>query len=200
LADLGIEFKAKDENGENERYPERERVEKAQTDVKEKSVSIKSPSVLPTPTHPKIFSTIKKVFTRETNVAVKPPSTLGGFTAKKPVLRDNSALRDILNKTLNGDKVEEKKVEKVPEPAISLSELKETKPITNLSKDRSASKESMDKLKSFIEDKDTTIKDSSLQKEVPMPERVGIPTSDKNQNVGKEIKEVPEDVLRKILE
>ena len=74
---------------------------------------------------------------------------------------------------------------------MSLNELKATTTAPNTTlKDRSASKEDMDKLKNFISK-------TTKKEEVPTPEGVGIQTSDKNQNVGKELKEVPEDVLRK---
>lgn len=135
LADLGIEFKSKDENGEAERYPERV----------DKSQNIPSSS-------PKIFSTIKKVFSK---TPLKVPA---------PVQRDNTALREILNKTLSTP------------PSMSLNELKATTTAPNTTlKDKSASKEDMDKLKNFIQT--TNIPET---KEKP--------------------KEVPEDVLRKILE
>jgi CxxC-x17-CxxC domain-containing protein len=159
LADLGIEFKSKDGNGngEAERYPERV----------DKSQNIPSSS-------PKIFSTIKKVFVKEKNLAVKPPSILGGFTAKKPILRDNTALREILNKTLSTPL------------SISLNELKNPTPAPNtVLKDRSASKEDMDKLKNFISE--------TVKKE----EEIKIPVSPVSTD---NVKEVPEDVLRKILE
>jgi CxxC-x17-CxxC domain-containing protein len=169
LADLGIEFKSKDGNGngEAERYPER--------------IGQAVPHSVP----PRIFSTIKKVFIKEKDTAVKPPSILGGFTAKKLIPRDNTALREVLNKTLSENKIPEekkkepeiKKVEVPVKPATSLNELKNPTPTSStILKDRSASKEDMDKLKNFIQ---TT--------NIPVPPK-------------EEIKEVPEDVLRKILE
>jgi len=143
LADLGIEFKQKNENGEKERYPER--VDKPM----------------------RIFSTIKKVFTSN-----KPKSV-------SPVVRDNTALREILNKTLSTP------------PPISLNELKDTKPTPNtVLKDRSASKEDMNKLKNLIETTNIPVtKDPPVQAE-----------KTKASSVGVQPKEVPEDILRKILE
>ena len=143
LADLGIEFKQKNENGEKERYPER--VDKPM----------------------RIFSTIKKVFTSN-----KPKSV-------SPVVRDNTALREILNKTLSTP------------PPISLNELKDTKPTPNtVLKDRSASKEDMNKLKNLIETTNIPVtKDPPVQAE-----------KTKASSVDVQPKEVPEDILRKILE
>jgi len=177
LSDLGIEFLSKDKNGEDERYPER--VDKPLTQGYEKKVLAKEAPTMPAATsaRPKIFSTIKKVFVKE-----------------KP--KENLALREILNKTLNennplDNKKEEKKiepeikkVEKIPEPTISLDELKNNKPTQNNTlKDRSASKEDMDKLKNFIS--------KTAKRE---DDTVSVPISTNK------IKEVPEDVLRKILE
>jgi len=169
LADLGIEFKQKNENGEKERYPER--VDKPM----------------------RIFSTIKKVFTSN-----KPKSV-------SPVVRDNTALREILNKTLSaqaglsenkifeGNKKEPeiKKFEESIKSTISLNELKDTKPTPNtVLKDRSASKEDMNKLKNLIETTNIPVtKDPPVQAE-----------KTKASSVGVQPKEVPEDILRKILE
>jgi len=188
LADLGIEFKQKDgNNGEAERYPER--ISKTIShDIDKKTPEKNVPTV-----RPKIFSTIRKVFTKvspiglQSNEKPKPVS---------PVVRDNTALREILNKTLSENKIlparnasqsdagEEEKKEPI-KPTISLSELKNTEPTSNAtSKDRSASKEDMDKLKNFIQN--TNI--SAPKKEV------------KASPVGLQPREVPEDILRKILE
>ena len=169
LADLGIEFKQKNENGEKERYPER--VDKPM----------------------RIFSTIKKVFTSN-----KPKSV-------SPVVRDNTALREILNKTLSaqaglsenkifeGNKKEPeiKKFEESIKSTISLNELKDTKPTPNtVLKDRSASKEDMNKLKNLIETTNIPVtKDPPVQAE-----------KTKVSSVDVQPKEVPEDILRKILE
>ena len=157
----------------------------------------------------------------------------------KEKVRDSSALRDILNKTLSENKVfefkkEEPKMEEIkketPTP-ISLNDLKIQKP-TNISnlKDRGANAEDMNKLKNLI--RETPMPTPEPVKEIPIPapepikpevkvptpKGAGIPTLDENQDVGKEptpspsssdkstskksgkIREVPEDVLRKILE
>ena len=168
LADLGIEFKQKDGNGDTERYPER--IDKPIPHNIDKKTPEKNIPFTP----PKIFSAIKKVFTKASPIGLQP--------REKP--RDNSALKEVLNKALSENKIleenkkepEVKKVEEPISPPISLSELKNTKSTPDIvSKDRSASREDMDKLKNFIE---TT--DMSAAKE--------------------KVKEIPEDVLRKILE
>jgi len=169
LADLGIEFKSKDENknGEAERYPER------------------AGKAVPHSAPPRIFSTIKKVFTKTVLPKVEIP---------QKVTRDNTALREILNKTLSENKIPEekkkepeiKKVEVPVKPAMSLNELKNPTPVSNVAlKDRSASKEEMDKLKNFIQ---TT--------NIPVPPKEEVKASPG----GLQPREVPEDVLRKILE
>ena len=173
LADLGIEFKQKDgNNGETERYPERV----GQT--------------IHHPTPPRIFSSIKKVFTKTVLPKVEIPPK---------VARDNTALREVLNKTLSENKISEekkkeleiKKVEVPAEPAISLDELKNTKPAPDATlKDRSASKEDMDKLKNFIQSTNISQpKDLPIQAEKP-----------KTPSADLKPREVSEDILKKILE
>ncbi len=124
---------------------------------------------------PKIFSNIKKVFKK--NITEKPP--------KPPKERDNSALRDILNKTLSenissipkAEAVGEPEAPKTPEPEpVSLEALKPkdgqaTEKEIPKKEDRAASAEDMNKLKDLINS-------------VPKPK----------------VKEVPEEVLRKMLE
>jgi len=120
---------------------------------------------------PGILSAIKKVFSK---TATEPPSMLGGSVAKK----ENSALREILNK-INEPALPTAPtrvgvgVGAEPIPLDSLKDkVKEIKKDVIPSKDRAASSEDMNKLKNLITEK--------------------IPTS--------KAKEVPEDVLRKILE
>lgn len=203
LSDLGIEFQKKNDN-EQERYPERVDTHHIQTPQSHK---------------PGVFSAIKKVFTKNS----------GPQRFQRPARpQENLALRDILNKTLNENKVLESKVEtpKVEEikkdipPAISLNELKETKPnspVSSMLKDRSASKDEMNKLKDFIAEKkpffaevqlNEEIKDTlPIKKEVPVSPTVNLPKPEApiqpptpNNPPPQKPKEVPEDVLRKILE
>ena len=152
LSDLGIEFEQKGASSqgivkeENERYPERV----------EKKIY---------PNKPNVFSKIKKVFT---------PSFANDRVNKNPYPRENLALKEILNRTLNENKVLESKKEEPP--SISLNELKQKTSSVSSLPDRSASAEDMNKLKNLISGKETKEK----KKET--------------------VKEVPEDVLRKILE
>ena len=184
LSDLGIEFENKGPSAtgmvkeENERYPERNG-----TDLRPR---------------PNVFSKIKKVFVPNKNNFNQQGQIIGQkkvFNSQnsKPIQKpktvgENTALREILNKTLNENKVlepkkEKQKMEEVKReapPAISLSELKSPKPASVSSlPDRSASAEDMDKLKNLI----------SLGQS-----HVGGDKKEKN------VKEIPEDVLRKILE
>ncbi|MFA6586207.1 MAG: CxxC-x17-CxxC domain-containing protein [Candidatus Paceibacterota bacterium] len=193
LADLGIEFKQKDVNGEEiERYPER--LDKAIIHKDDKKVPVPVKENLPL--RPKIFSAIKKVFTPQ--IKIKP--------------KENTALKEVLNRALNENKkepikeaekvVEVKKVEEPLKPAISLSELKNNKvENTNIPKDRSASKENMDKLKNFIQTTNIPVqKVEKVEEEKKEPEKkveAPIPVTTPPQT---NVKEVPEDVLRKILE
>lgn len=127
--------------------------------------------------------------------------------------KPNVELKEILNKiTINGDMPLKEAVPVVPPtpPAISLDSLKEkTKEMATPSKDRSASAEEMNKLKDLISEKMEPARNASgiadaggdKKEEVPIPPKpptspdASVPDS---SNLG--IKEVPEDVLRKILE
>jgi len=100
--------------------------------------------------------------------------------------KENPALREVLNKTLSALPV----LSPVPEP-ISLDELKSKTKEQIASKDRSAPKEEMDKLKNLILEKVTT--PASV---TPPPKGGEEPVSSEKPQV----KEVPEDVLKKILE
>jgi len=165
LADLGIEFEKKDG------VPEEEYRYQSKIDVKAGQFHNKN---IEKPSGPKIFSSIKKVFSKSNKI-------------EKNENKDKSALREILNKALNENNVfkDKSKFEEIKETSkqkimetISINELKNTKPTSNVTlKDKSASKEDMDKLNNFIQS--TNI--SRLKKD-------------------EKIKEVPEDVLRKILE
>ncbi|MCF7833852.1 MAG: type IV secretion system DNA-binding domain-containing protein [Candidatus Pacebacteria bacterium] len=127
LMDLGIEF-AQEESNEQSKEPSKDSRE---------SNNNKSSG------RPKIFSGIKNVFSKNKN--------------KNEKERDTSALKDILNKTLNNKTEEIKAKEEIKEvvsepvePPASLDILKsktENKPPKN---DKSASLEEMNKLKDFI--------------------------------------------------
>ena len=117
----------------------------------------------------RIFSSPKKVFNKKAEVS----------QVAKP--RDTSALKEVLSRTFT------KKTMPIPEP-ISLNRLKEEKPTKDSGlKDRSASAEEMNKLKSIISEKKVETKRKETGK-----------TS--KEETKKRVREVPEDVLKKILE
>ena len=283
LADLGIEFQQKQNNEPDDRYPERDG-KNQQTDnrpkifgaikkVFNKNIPPPLASSRPIPTNldlnsankvnqPYQKNNFKNQTPQPNRVVPQKPAQNQSQGLKSPYQnkdkpRDNSALREILNKTLSENKVfdapkEEPKVEEVKKPTpppISLNELKSQKPfpVPNI-KDRSASAEDMNKLKNLISE--TVIPETEsisismpekkeeevvstppipiptptpapiiepitipipeptvLEKEIPAPAPDPIPTpisdpvkpSSSVSSSGK-IREVPEDVLRKILE
>jgi len=189
LADLGIEFEQKDRGRveEGERYHERE------DHHTEKHIS---PAVTVKPVSPPVKSgilgSIKKVF-----IPAKVPA---------PIKKENPGLKEVLNKVMT---------EPVPTP-ISLDTLKdkmkeETKKPVSFSKDRAATAEDMNKLKDLISAKipvqeKNTIPEKEIttptppqkggEETIPVPPK---PTPEPPLTKGN-IQEVPEDVLRKILE
>jgi CxxC-x17-CxxC domain-containing protein len=116
---------------------------------------------------PGIFSTIKKV-----------------FVAKK---KDNSALREVLNKTISLDSLKDK-----------ISALGGSAPGGKASKDRAASAEEMNKLKELISEKIPN--QEKAEKKITTPAEAPPPQKGGEETPKKPAKEVPEDVLRKILE
>jgi len=179
LADLGIEFEQKDQSAVAiNNYSEKNNV----------NTNYKKPNV---------FSKLKKVFVPNKN-----------YTQKQKVTGENLALREILNKTLNDNKFLNDQLEKKPEikqevkketqPFISLSKLNSSKPqIVNNLNDRSASAEDMNKLKNLISQKEKLVEKQEEKKpekqKIQQPSQSAIASSEK-------IREVPEDILRKILE
>lgn len=190
LADLGIEFKQKDTRVEEGSSRYAERADKPHHMVGKSG----------------IFSTIKKVFTKNPSIGSN---------------KNNAALKEALNKATVPipDKVPARPETAsvsvpVPQP-ISLDSLKEkikTLPtnsqpkevVPQKGKDRAASTEEMNKLKNLIAQKTevkkeeiTTPSTNSVQ---ATPAKV-TPPPQKGEGISqKSIKEVPEDVLRKILE
>ena len=222
LADLGIEFQQKDrmKGEEKERYPERDDHHQASsTGLKLRDKQINTPVTQPQAVevvNTGILGAIKKAFHPDKPQPTKP----------KP----NLALREILNKTMfqkdetTQPKVAEPEHEIKPSvpvpPPISLDTLKQSnKKVTMPSKDRAASHEDMDKLKNLIFEK-TTIKQPARpddsgrsggeeKKEEVVTSPKVVPPMEKKEEVKKvpeppftkgNIKEIPEDVLRKILE
>ena len=192
LSDLGIEFQSKDVSGqmekiENDRYPERG----------EKNFNPNVPQNGPQ-SRPNVFSKIKKAFVKNDFSQPRPVQKKvfnnSNFknTPKPKVVGENLALREILNKTLNESKIldvkeevkkEEPKMEEIKKeapPAISLNELRVPKSTVSTLEDRSASADDMNKLKDLI------------SKVPPVNKPAASPAG--------RVREVPEDVLRKILE
>jgi hypothetical protein len=229
LSDLGIEFEKKEthinniEKVQEERYPER-----IDTHIQHPDEVVRRPG---------IFSAIKKVFDKKASFSSPQPknrqeyaSTNNKFVnqTQKEKIKDNTALREILDKTLSENKIfsappadKEEKPKEKEAPSISLNELKNTQSAFNsTSKDRSASKEDMDKLKNFISTKSSSTESSKVVEEVKPASTKGfgevreeikkveeIPIkkeeAPKTQNPVSSsgtIREVPEDVLKKILE
>ena len=161
---------------EEERYPER--IDRPTPQALGKKPPIKNI----TPASPKIFSTIKKV-----------------FTTPVKIVRDNSALKEVLNKALSENKTPPTPTpvpipKPIPTPTpVSLDTLKKENNMNNNakpSKDRAANALDMDKLKNLIE---TT----NISGGKNLSAQAG---KIKVSSVGPQPREVPEDVLRKILE
>jgi CxxC-x17-CxxC domain-containing protein len=164
LADLGIEFKPKDEKIEEKiKSPEKNDNNKPFSHSTKHSAPVNKPGIL---------NAIKKVFIHENDQGKKT--------------KENLALKEVLSKTLSEVSAP------VPKP-VSLDSLKEkvaetNKSNINASKDRAASAEEMSKLKNLILEKTPTPAQTQAPAQAPVPQK---PST---------TKEVPEDVLRKILE
>ena len=217
LADLGIEFEQKNKNTDEEKW---KYVDRANYHT-EKPAFIKNKAPSPVPKAPSasenksgIFSTIKKVFNKV------PPK----------VEKHNTALKEILDQTLAKPehKSEPKSQLKVDQPVapapapVSLDALKAKNKEIKPSKDRAASAEDMHKLKDLISSKistpNTPVAPVSPAPTSPAPVPAPVPTPAPQPQpkieiptptpapvsaptpVPKKPKEVPEDVLRKILE
>ena len=183
LSDLGIEFerKYKGHVEEENRHPER-----AYTHVKDIPVAPKRPGIL---------GAIKKVFTSSTPQAkvnippkqpLKPARPTGGPARPSGA---NTVLREVLNKIKKPQLSPKVDSVNVP-PSVSLdtlkNKIKESAPASH-SKDRAASPEEMNKLKDLISKKVENKKEETTPPPTLSP-------------ILKNPKEVPEDVLRKILE
>ncbi len=173
LADLGIEFQQKSSTGDN--------VKREEDRSPERGIVHKGESVV-----------------RPANTPQARPS----FPQNKPQIapKDNSALKELLNKTMNDSPHPVPASVPVTPPLatpISLDSLKSKikevsqEPVGHSSKDRAATKEEMDKLKDLISAKTTPTPTPT-----PIPQKPVAPTAIPQRPV----QEVPEDVLRKILE
>ncbi len=207
LADLGIEFEGKSTGKveEGNRHPERvdshvpTRINPS-SNIPTKIYQPKDKPANPAG-KPGILGSIKKVFTPssvKTNIPQK-------FTKPiKPVHTnvDNVALREVLNKTLGAipkpqPKAVSQPISPVPAP-VSLDTLKNKNKEAVSSKDRAASSEDMNKLKDLITAAGRTPQNAVVAQKisapVPTPDPTSIPIPQKP------VREVPEDVLRKVLE
>ena len=209
LADLGIEFEQKDrvKHEADERYPERADRHLASPVGLPSGIALRASQPRDKPATPAdkpgVFEAIKKVFTPshvKENVHKAP---IYMDISKKPVKpvrsagTENSALKEILNKTLGAtSQPNQPRIAPKPVPTpISLDTLRNTnkeasKGFSN-SKDRAASPEDMNKLKDLI-----------LEKAPEAKKEEAVPQSPKAKAspIGGQPREVPEDVLRKILE
>jgi CxxC-x17-CxxC domain-containing protein len=154
-----------------------------------------------------IIKTFKKVFApKQAPAPIRPKTVYPARPSVAPAKRvniDNSALREVLNKVVVKSQDEQTLPTKVGTPTgvgaepISLDSLKNKmqdikKPISPVGVDRAATAEDMNKLKDLIEKKVFTPPSTS-----PVASSVPIPTPVPQKPA---TKEVPEDVLRKILE
>jgi len=199
LADLGIEFKSNDRKiEEDERYPERV----------DKPIEHREGSSSKIPLPP------KKAFD------IVPPKVLQpreSTPAPKKVREENFALKEILHKTFATPPVKEPEPKvgvppaRAPEP-VSLDSLKnkikEATKENTVSKDRAASAEKMNELKDLILAKSSeagspevskeTFREKTEKTEVKKDEEATNPSTGSGPTA--KPREVPEDVLRKILE
>ncbi len=185
LADLGIEYPAKSGN-KNDGEKKSARVSGGENNEKKEGG---------------LMSAIKKAFVGVNNKDVKDTKE----KEQKPKI--NSELKDILSKTMSDTLVrepikEEKKsspvvqeVVSTPPASIPLENLKEKVKEVPASKDRAASVEDMNKLKDLIFDKLNKIEDKKVESKVEEKKQEETPIPQKPK-----VKEVPEDVLKKILE
>ena len=187
LADLGIEFEQKGQSKSGtevkERYPERvgdsHHVVSGQAKIDKPASPINKPGIM---------GAIKQAFHHApTPERVRVPTTK--FVTK------NSALKEVLSKiTADGGTPLKTVAPKVPEP-VSLDALKQSSPPARNAThsvtggDRAASAEDMNKLKDLITASGGTPQKAVVSEKIPEP-----PLTSGN------IKEVPEDVLKKILE
>ncbi len=195
LADLGIEFESKDGGHveKENRHPERVDLHVGgPVSVSKLSVS-QADKPAPVAEKQGILNTIKQVFSQ------------GDDKNKRP---ENTALKEVLSKiNMQPASAPEVKIApqpKAPAPAIPLDTLKEKlKTVVPLQKDKAASTEDMNKLKELINDKVEIKKParpddagrSGGEEKVEEKKPVAEPPLTKGN-----VKEVPEDVLRKILE
>jgi CxxC-x17-CxxC domain-containing protein len=204
LSDLGIEFENKNNS------PEKTNIQNNKTfeNINKKDNFI-------TQNKKNVFSKIKKVFNKQNNdfnLNQRKKIINNNFNNKKnKTIGENTALKEILNKTLNQEKIFEEKKEEVIIPekqAISLNDLNKnvSSPVFKKIPDRAASPEDMNKLKNLILNKEkvNSNNDQILKEENKETEQLKEKIEKQQPNISTSpsgtIREVPEDVLRKILE
>ena len=227
LSDLGIEFAprdGKDTKEAEDRYPER--LDRggniSGNEIKTKPGIFSAIKKVFNKPNPNNNPNTQRNFNPNDRMAVK-----NNFKRDKPKERpkENLALREILNKTLSDTLVQPKKEEpqiviapenpNTPKP-ISLTELKirDKKPDFSQPKDKSAGTEEMNKLKDLISGKNINeLEDMEIKEEMAdagnfvEAEIEDIINMAKTKNgdteqpsVKQKVQEVPEDVLKKILE
>ena len=182
LADLGIEFEPKTSRvEENNRLPERK--------GNLPPAPVRPP--LPHPHKSGIMDAVKKVFSGNTPQGSAPHAPRNPRITDIKKSPDNLALKEALGKVLNSP----------TPPPISLASLKEKvhevkKEATAPSKDRAATPEEMNRLKSLISEKIPAKQEREQEKP---PEKIE-KAQPAPQPSTPPVKEVPEDVLRKVLE
>jgi CxxC-x17-CxxC domain-containing protein len=202
LADLGIEFEQKDKGKieEDNRYHERGEKDfnlagKSVPPIQKPSVRVDKPSN--SADKPSVFGAIKKVFTKKSFPVVSP---------LKDRVKENLALKEVLNKI---NELPTKVGTPTEVGAVSLDALKnkEASPVglqprevkkpvlPSRGADRAATAEDMNKLKDLIKEK--TEKTEVKKEEITTPAKATPPPQRGEES---KTKEVPEDVLRKILE
>ncbi len=204
LSDLGIEFENKNNSPEKTNIQNNKTFEN--TNKKDNFITQNKKNV---------FSKIKKVFNKQNNdfnLNQRKKIINNNFNNKKnKTIGENTALKEILNKTLNQEKIFEEKKEKVfiPEKqVISLNDLNKnvSSPVFKKIPDRAASPEDMNKLKNLILNKEKVNlnNDQILKEENKETEQSKEKIEKQQPNISTSpsgtIREVPEDVLRKILE
>lgn len=196
LADLGIEF-----TSERTSQNDKPKVYQNNSPRPGNLPNIPKPNFAPHP--PKTFSqSVKKVLNTNLTAPFHKNNTKPNFSKpyEKPKIVENQALKEILNKTLNEQKIIElKKEEKIIEekkptpPPISLNDLGSKIPKVEVPKpvnDRSASPDKMNSLKDILAKVEG---DRGVEPPIPVPQK-------QNNPQGAPVREVPEDVLKKILE
>jgi len=183
LSDLGIEYEPVNKGGDGKSGFAKKDIDKERYPQRDDGSHHKNTD------KPGIMSSIKKIFQPEL-VKPKPVQT----TLSSRVQVENKGLKEALSKiTQSVVETAKKPVEPSKPVPISLSDLKNKTPIPNkgihMGSDRAATAEDMNKLKDLTVERTTTPTSTPQANKVQEP-----PLTTGN------VKEVPEDVLKKLLE